>query len=172
MSIAAPNQVQCFINDAEWQRMVSRMADLTMRTAHSITMNVAKDYTRAAAKLTRVAKKIGFRKITTARGDTLWLPVSPPVKPRGYGFAKMGWFKSLEGLGVKMRKPNKQKYLGAGIYERKSQSFFDTITVGNAVPYISNLDTSDAIDSQAQKQAWFILEKNVRRYEQQMGALG
>lgn len=169
--MSTAGNVTVTVDDAEWRAMIRRMSELTGKTASKIVTNTAKDYTRAAAKATPVAKKISFRPIEI-NGQRHYIPVSPPRYPRGFGFARLGWFRALESLGVKMRKPNpRQKFLGAGIFDRKQSIGMESTTVGNAVSYIGKLDQEGGIDRQGQQAAWVILTRSAARYEQQMGAL-
>lgn len=168
------NTIQCFINDADWQVMIKKMEVLRDVYQHKVVRNIARDYVRATAKQTRVAKKLRFRKIINQETKQVyWIPVSPPRRPQGFGFAKLGWFKALSALGVKLKNPNPRVkgYMEAGLYSFMQTDSSETITVGNAVDYITKLDSLDGIDSAGRAYAWTILEKNVRKYEDQLGAI-
>lgn len=171
--MSQPNTIQCYINDTEWQNLIKRMVSYSQKESWKVIRNVARDYTRAAAKQTRIAKRLRFKKIQSHNGQAYWIPVRPPRRPSGFGWARLGWFKALDALGVKLANPNKKIRNAApiGIFSSREDATTTTIIVGNAAPYISRLDVLDGIDTTGQRTAWVILERNVRKYEDNLGAL-
>lgn len=164
--MATPVKMTSMVDDRLWQRMIARMSELRKKSPDVVIRNVARDYVKYAAMHTRLAQKVSFRKVMV-KGVTLWLPLKVPRYPVGRGFARLGWFKAMSGLGITMRNPNMRikAYPIFGIFGHTVDEEKAMYTVGNKVPYIVNLDAQDGIDAGAKQRAFQVLYQNVMKYE-------
>lgn len=159
------------LDDRKFQAAIAKMMSLRKVNQSKVVRNIGRDYARAAAKMTPVAKKVGFEQLKAKDGHTYWVPLKKLKFPRGKGFARLGWFKALTSLGVKMGSPNPRIKAGPlfGIFQSKEQDTQSSVTIGNKVPYIVTIDNKYNFDGAAKAHAMYILQRSIKKYELKLG---
>jgi hypothetical protein len=130
-----------------YESLIREMQRTTGADMEIVVRNVARDYTRASMRSTKIAddKVTEFEVITRRDGSTVLLPTGKTVTPKGRGFAKAGWLAVLAKLGVRL---NSNFPVGTGANDasdvKKNQGGGKAIvSLANQVPYIVKLDRGD-----------------------------
>lgn len=157
------------IDDRQFALFVRRLQELRRVEPAKIVRNIGRDYARAAAKRTRMAKKTEWRAYEVKKtGKIQYVRKLPARYPKGRGFARFAWFLALNNLGVST-KTNKTRLANDaktnGIFQFHDSDGNSELVAGNKTPYIAKLDSYDGIDYAGRERAMFILKKSISKLE-------
>lgn len=122
---------------------IQQLAELSGRETKTIVRNVGRDYARAALRATPIAPKFRtvVRVLDKAGNFVCWRKAGGQIPNAGRGFAKAGWLRSFEGLGINLtgvRTGGKAREYGD--FEQRGSAYDAMVRLTNAVPYIVELD--------------------------------
>ena len=129
-----------------YESLIREMQRTTGADMEIVVRNVARDYTRASMRFTKIAdERVTVYEVIQRRDGSIYYKPIGEKTPKGRGFAKAGWLAVLAKLGVKLNSkfPVSQGAVTASDVKKNQGGAKAVISLANQVPYIDALDRGD-----------------------------